>query len=380
MTPRYIPVLKAMDSEFKAVAQMSKITADRTCPLFEIPRIGKNITEAKRFEGCAHLTTAYLNEVTDRIAAVWKGRTSMVDAFHWQPDATVESGEHIVQYIYGRLTALGVNIRPIIGYDRWENQAYRLALQNLDPELLHQSCIRLDLQALEDTEEPEFFEENIESILDGLSLEPSNCSCLIDFGDVTGWSVVDMLDKVDSILSIIEKYAFSYIAVSGCSLPKSIDLAVKKPDTSDIIPRKEMLVWQAIRQSNPKLRIIYSDYGVRGPSSNEGIRNPHANGKIRYTIDKHFFIVRGHSMKLPGKGQQMWGLAKTVVESRYYMGETFSWGDNRILECSKKECMGGHPQWITNDTSHHLAYVMAEVNNFELSVIGSSLEESELSS
>ncbi|BAN51106.1 beta family protein [Metapseudomonas resinovorans] len=369
MTPRYVPLLKALDSECQAIVKMGKSVADSICPLFEVPRIGKNITEAKRFEGCTQLKMAYLNEITDRIAITWKDRPAMVDAYQWQPGDTVESGEHIVQYMYGRLASLGVDVIPVIGYDRWDNQAYRLAVQKLDPVKISKSCIRLDAQALEDSEEPDFFEENIESILDGLALEPAKCSILIDFGDATGWSVEGMIEKTEAMLAILEKYGFKYIVTAGCSLPKSIDLAVKKPDTTGIIPRKEMLLWQAMRQSHPKSRIVYGDYGVRGPTSNEGVRNPHANGKIRHTIDKHFFIVRGHSMKLPGKGQQMWGLAKTVVDSQHYMGEEFSWGDKRIYECSQKKCMGGHPQWITNDTSHHLAYAVAEVHNFELSVM-----------
>jgi hypothetical protein len=74
-------------------------------------------------------------------------------------------------------------------------------------------------------------------------------------------------------------------------------------------------------------------------------------------------------MMLANKGEQMWDLAAKVVQSQHYLGPEFSWGDKRILDCSDKKTKGHHSQWISNDTSHHLAYVLAEVENFELSVV-----------
>jgi hypothetical protein len=59
-------------------------------------------------------------------------------------------------------------------------------------------------------------------------------------------------------------------------------------------------------------------------------------------------------------------LAKLVVSSAYYMGDDFSWGDAQILACSQKEIgPGNSTTWIAIDTSHHLAWVIAEVEEFE---------------
>ncbi|WP_157979359.1 beta family protein [Rhodoferax ferrireducens] len=368
MLPKYIPLLKAMNSESIALANIDPVHAKKMLPLFEVPRIGPNILEAKRFVGCPTPTTAYLDEVTNRIAKVWSGRTAMVDAYQWPADATVESGEHVLPYLFTRLQALGVDVVPVIGYDRWENPTYSLAMQGLELPGTPYYCLRLDAQALEDAAEPDFFLENIEAMLARFELEPGACSVLIDFGDVTGRSVEKMVGDSDAILNLLMPLGFRYFASAGCSLPKSIDLAVKKPDTVGKVVRKEMLLWQAARQQYPDSALVYGDYGIRGPSSNEGIPNPHGNGKIRHTIDKHFLVVRGHSMMLPGKGEQMWGLAQKVVASPHYLGANFSWGDQQILDCSQKKIKGHHAQWISNDTSHHLAYALAEVEQFDLSV------------
>src|SRR6185437_10692017 len=114
-----------------------------------------------------------------------------------------------------------------------------------------------------------------------------------------------------------------------------------------------------------KLPLVYGDYGVRGPGSNEGIRNPHTNAKIRYTADKAFLVVRGHSVKKERQVIQMPKLARAVVNSRDFLAG-LSWGDRVIQECSSGlPVKGGHGKWIAYDTSHHLAFVVEELREFE---------------
>lgn len=369
MIPSYVPLLKALKSEFQAVAEMAKEDARSSLPLFEVSRMGENILKAKRFENCAEIKTAYLNEVVSGIADVWGGRTAMVDAYHWAASATIENGEHILPYIYSTLDTLGVSVIPVIGYDRWEDETYRLALQSLDVPIDRTYCLRLDSTAVEDSAEPDFFQENIYSILDGIGIEPDRCSVLIDFGDVTNITVEALTLRAAGIVSQLQEFGFKYFITAGCSLPKTIDGAVKKADSVGFVARREMQLWQKLRQEFPSTPIVYGDYGVRGPNTNEGVKSKHTNGKIRYTIDRQFFVVRGHSMSLPGKGEQMYQLAKTLVDSSHYMGEPFSWGDGRVADCSRKKFKGGAAQWITIDTSHHLAYVVREVLEFERSSV-----------
>ena len=369
MTPTYIPLLKALKSEFESVSKMDKTQRNKTRPLFEIPRIGKNIIEAKRFEGSNALTTDYIDEVTSGIAGVWGGRYAMIDAYHWAADSTVEGGEHVMSYIYGRLEAMNVRVIPVIGYDRWDNDAYRLAMQGIDVPNGRPYCLRLDTHAIEDAAEPDFFTDNVQSILDDLDLESSKCSVLIDFGDVTALSVEELVSKTSAMLALLKPFGFRYYVTAGCSLPSSIDQAVKKPDTVGKVLRREMVMWQAIRKENPSLALVFADYGVRGPTSSEGVGYGNTNCKIRYTIGKHFMIARGHSSSGPGKGEQMWGLSQTVFESPQYMGEGFSWGDSQIAECRTGSFKGTAGNWISIDTSHHMAYVVAEIEEFNQTVM-----------
>lgn len=363
---KYAPVLKALQAEFEALRNMKTQEADKVVPLFEVPKLTDSIRTKKRYEDRQEVITAdYLDDVSTGVASAWEGRTAMLDTYHWAPDAKVESGEHVIPYIYTNLELRGVTVIPVVGYDRWEIEEYRLAVKSLRSKYDGLHCLRLDYHAFEDAAEPDFFHENINQILIDLELDPNDCHLLLDLADITTASIEQLFSRVELLVEQLLPYGFNSYSICGCSLPKTIDAAVNKPDTCGNIVRKEMLLWRHLRQQYSDLHITFGDYGIRGPNTNEGIRNKHTNGKIRHTIDKEYFVARGHSMSLPGKGEQMWGLAKTIVESKHYMGEEFSWGDKQIFDCSNGAFKGNAALWISIDTNHHLAYVVAEVEEFE---------------
>jgi len=375
MAPQYLPILKAKPGELKALANSKTSVSAKILPLFDVGRLSERTRLAKRFSETSAVTCAYLDEVAESIAVVRKGANALVDAYQWPPNSTTEPGEHVISYIYGKLASLGVKMIPVIGYDRWDSTQYRLAMQQLEVSPEDYYCLRLDSHAIEDAAEPEFFEEQITAILDDLQIDPSRCAVLLDFGDISHASIEDILDQGTQIVAQLDSLGFRRIATAGCSLPPTIDGAVKKPNSTGKVLRKEMLLWQMLRTQNPHINWLFGDYGVRSPNTGEDVVSPHTNGKIRHTIDKHFFIVRGHSVQIGAKGGQMYELAKKLVESQNYLGPEFSWGDSQILQCSLGEGKPGNSTtWIAIDTNHHIAYAIAEVMEFEKSVTAASVE------
>jgi hypothetical protein len=267
---------------------------------------------------------------------------------------------------------MGVNVVPVVGFDSWESPVYRVAMEGAEMPDDGYFCIRLDSQAIEDAADPYFVEERVQDILDGLGAEPKRCGIIIDFGDVTARSLVDLIDQTDSVLQVLSPLGFKFFATIGCSLPPTIDKAVKNHDSTGKVVRKEMLLWQTMLTQYPAIPMRYGDYGVRGPSSVDDVIAPDANGKIRHTIDQNFYVLRGHSMRLGDRGAQMYKLAASLVSSPYFMGEGFSWGDAQIALRSKKLTdpsikvgPGNQSKWIAFDTSHHLAYVVGEIDQFQ---------------
>lgn len=361
MNTTYFPILKALKAEFTALENAKPSNARNIVPLFEFPKL----PDRKKYRESSTPITDFINDTCEGIGEAWTGKSAMFDTYHWSPTATTEQGDHIIPYAYDSLTSVGVETVPVVGYDRWGVQEYQLALRTIS--MVHNGnfCIRLDHTAFEDSAEPNFFQENMEEILSVLDLDPAKCHVILDFEDVTPLAIIDLLSKFESLFDLIASYGFRTYSVAGCSLPKTINLAVKKQNSCGVVLRKEMLLWQSVRQQFPHIPIRFGDYGVRGPNTNEGVPSPHTNGKIRHTSDKQYFVARGQSLSRPPKGEQMWQLAESIVNSEHYLGPKFSWGDSEIFRCRNKEFKGNSGQWIAIDTSHHLAYVVAEITEFE---------------
>jgi hypothetical protein len=132
--------------------------------------------------------------------------------------------------------------------------------------------------------------------------------------------------------------------------------------------RKEMMTWQTLLFENPSLNIIFADYGIRNPNSIDEFKGgSNANGNIRYTTgDKNYFIARGHRLHESDDGfHQFCDLAQTVINSKHYLGKSFSWADGQIFLHSNPKCnSGSHQTWISIDTNHHIETVVMEVLEF----------------
>jgi hypothetical protein len=365
MTPSYTPFVKAKDAEAKALANLETGISRRIRPLFDVdkPPSGKT---PKYMSESATPRIAYLERAIDIVASIGWGGSVMADTYQWQANAVVETGENVASFVVAALRSRGVDVIPVIGYDRWGDLEYREAIAHVPFGPGGRMSIRLDDFAISDAAEPGLLEETVTDILDVLGIDPARCAILIDFGDVSGGSnsVLDMSENAQRVIRCLADFGFEYFSVIGCSLPPSIDLAVPSRDTEAPVLRKEMVLWQMLRQEFPELAITSGDYCVRGPTSTSAPVK-HINGKIRYTIPRNHFVVRGHSRVLDGNFDQMYDLAEKLMASGHFLGESFSWGDGELATASGGEGSCGLAAWIAIDTNHHITHVVHEVLEFE---------------
>jgi hypothetical protein len=359
MKPIYFPILKAKDAEFDALRKAQPNVVQRMVPLFEIPRFKP---ELRKYQDNPHAKATFLSDLSQKICELRSGMQTMFDTYHWQnPGEKVETGEHHLSYMYNALKTDGVNVVPVVGYDRWDDEEYRLALRSISKLHTGAFCIRLERFAFEDVADPDHFHERMSEIINYLNINPSTCHVILDLQDLSTLPIVDIFDIFDSLFSQITEYEFSSYSVAGCSLPNSIDQVIKNKDSSGTVLRREMLLWKNARKQHPNYQIYF---GVRGPSTGEtGYGN--TNAKIRYTIDDEYFILRGHVIRKPVGGYQHCVLAKKLINSGHYLHTDFSWGDSEVQRCANGDLGGGSATWIKIDTSHHMAYVVAEITEFE---------------
>ncbi|SCX47621.1 beta family protein [Variovorax sp. EL159] len=368
MELQYIPFLKALDAEKEALENLKPEAWSKIIPLFDIPRMPGESFWPKYLSTSLTPKKTMIDMALKRIASVCAGRMAMVDSYHWRGDSSVETGEHIYSYLINQLNGRGVIPVPVIGYDRWSEEGYKAAVGVIDYSRLPLTCLRLDYSAIEDSLEPDLLRENVNDILDHIGLEPSSCAVLIDYGDVYSKGVPEITESIAAVVAALEDFGFKFFCSSASSLPPTVDKAIRQQNSQGQFRRKEMAAWKMLSTSTLGRRntIIYGDYAIRGPHSNEGIPNKNSNGKIRYTISEHFFIARGHSVSEGDKFSQFYGLAQHIVDSNYYLEPSYSWGDAQIEKATQGLTPKQHAFWIAVDTNHHMTFVPQEISEFAM--------------
>lgn len=361
MTPKYVPILRTMKGEFDALRNISAEKHRQFIPLFDISDFTAKKASQKKYQYESSPLECYLNNISSQISELRDHNPVMVDISKWPPNRITEGGVHVLPFVVNKITALGTPVTPIIGYDRWEDKDYQAALN-----LLASSCnkftLRLEEYAFEDMAEEEHFLNSITDIIKTLNLDVTKCSVLLDFKDVTQSSISEIESKLRKAINLISPFGFQYISMAGCSVTTFVTEMVTSPDSCNSIVRREMVAWQSYTSSPvSEVKVVFGDYGIYPPNAQEGVIAPHANGKIKYTTAKHYFVARGHSKQQGNKGEQMYDLASNVIKSGSFSTEKFSWGDKRIVECSNKVFKGNATSWIAIDTNHHINFVLQEV-------------------
>ncbi|CAD0353627.1 beta family protein [Xanthomonas hortorum] len=366
MQVSYTPFLHAKDGEFCALAKSKVSHLKGMLPLFEVDAFTELTAKVARYKHSPTPKMTYLNWIADQIEEVMPFGPVMVDAFAWKHYERIESNELPVAFMVNALMEREVSVIPVVGLDRWDDPEYQFSLKSLDIDSLPMWALRLQTDEIEDAIDPGHFLGRIDEVLRGLGLNAGQLGLLVDFGDVCKKDPQVLVDLSARVLTLVDGLGLPFISIVGCSMPPSINEAVKKPNSQAVVMRKEMVAWRQLRQMFRQFPIVFGDYGVRGPRSSSA-PNPNVNGKIRYTIENGAFIARGQS-KAKDDGEQMYRLSQLVVSSPHYMGAAFSWGDQEIHRRAireKKVGPGGANCWIKFDTSHHLAWVAQEVAAIE---------------
>lgn len=352
MSISYVPVIAAKRGELTALEKLAPQVADRVFPLLELP---SQKPGTRSFEPSIARTAK-------NVGKKWANRRAFLDISKWSPNSKTESGIHVLEYAVSQFRANGAVVHPVVGYDRWGDPQYVQALRNIRWSYPITPCLRLDREAIEDMLDPEYFEDQVNTILDDLDVTAQNCFVLLDLGNVSNTAIIDILEDADTANSILKALGFEVIIIAGGSMPTGINEAVNTPDAEGCILRIEMMAWKAIFKQLADRGIVFGDYIIRNPLATEGIISPHANAKIRYTITDQHFIVRGHSKKYDNLTVQHKELAQKLVSNSHYLGAPFSWGDSELLNCSLGLTeVRDHTGMIAIDSNHHIKVVVTEV-------------------
>lgn len=330
LNPKYVPILKWKLGEQSAIKELSESVKDVIIPIIEIT---PDFNESKLL-------------------------------------ATIKSWENRPVYF---------DVLPQCYQD--DEEIYFRILQKLNP--------NYTIPVLSLTDSIDILESanNISNLGIALRITSSDSECIEDaLKEITKTFTPNLIDLILDMKHINpENYNEKYIVLKSIlsEIPnitdyRNIILSTSAfPDTLNSVERYELataqrldwMFWKkCINKLNEKFNItlVYSDYGINTPDYVPYIPGMSPLFKIRYTSDDNFIILKGQTIKKGGlDSDSVSKLCKTLVNSCYYKGSDFSWGDEYISLHSDNSAKsyGNLTTWIKVGTNHHITFVIDQISN-----------------
>ncbi|MCM1566082.1 MAG: beta family protein [Dehalobacter sp.] len=197
---------------------------------------------------------------------------------------------------------------------------------------------------------------------------------ILDLGVVESKKDANLLyAELKNVLNIYVKKnkSFNKVIIAATSFPE--DLSCISAGESIFFDRYDIVIFEKIF-SQPNLasiknRLVFSDYGVSKFTETELDFSKLKYGvlpKSKYTTPKKYWVLKGakdHFTKTWIKDHK--DIALEILNSRYFYGEDFSFGDLEIKERAMSlngKGPGNHTNWVTIDTNHHISVVIEELS------------------
>ncbi len=362
----YVPCLRWKLGEYQAVWRLPASTKEMFTPLIQIPEIGYDFKEKKLKKTIdEHLS----DFVQKKIYKKWGESSCFVDLNLINPSERMASGIHPAKCVFDDLRRVGCSAVPVTGLDR--DKAYQQKVESILNKDKNGVCLRVSIEhAARDS-----LRTKSSSLLSAFGVRTIDCDLILDLGapnyrPLEGFSKV--IQNIVSNLPNLNKWrTFTIIGASFPETMGGIQIGITN------ISRYEWQLYKILVNNFQKagLRLpTFGDYAISHPKFSEyDMRLAKPSAKIRYTTNNNWYVVKGHNIrdKRFGKNRQYCNLSKRIIESRYYYGSEFSWGDEYIQKCANGGKLGSLTTWVTVDTNHHIEKVAQDIASFYASLSSS---------
>lgn len=345
----YVPVLKTLPGEMRALAELPPVSWARLTPLVEVNTRGGETDEPPH--------ASALPSLPSKFASMFRERTFFLD-FPWLTSGkkvTLGQGRErrtapAIEYVTKRCYELGLNFIPVI------SPASDARLTSLVREVASEgrgACIRLPVSRA-------FASAKLQDLLDPLlnkvGVEPRLADIVVDLEYIDpdpGYDARDLRRFFESLPLIME---WRSLVVVGTVMPKT--LAQFQKETITPLRRHEWHLWNELRAFDLPRAPTFGDYGIQHPKRPMG-KGWRMRANIRYSTPETFLIARGRSLEEFGR-EEYRRLCEALLDRPEFRSGDYSWGDNEIVRCAAGlDDPGTQLKWRGAGTSHHLQ-VMVE--------------------
>ena len=367
----YVPILKGKQGELDALRKTASKHWKKCTPLVEVPRIPPAYQEIGEEPIPGKTIDKHVKDVGKKFIQAFQNLPSVfVDGYYIEVEDDLEDDSSPIDAIFSSLRSAKIPFVPVVGLDRVED--YADSVQDAIEKDNRGCCLRLvesDLEGIAG------LGGQIDALLKVLTAKPNKVDLLIDFG-----SKVPSKAALPFIIDALPKLSdWRTLTIAASSFPS--DMSGVGKNQIEELEREEWIAWLSVRSKQKSLKRIptFGDYGINHPVLSEiDPRTMNMSPNIRYTDELNYVVAKGQAQprkkwavtpeqkiareQLAPKVQYP-KLAKKIKGHSSWKSAAFSWGDDFIDKCSRKECVGSATDWRAVGTCHHIALVVQQIAN-----------------
>lgn len=348
----YVPLLYARSAEFTAASQLGPTQLGNVTPVWVIPPIATDPRTSERKK----TRPQHIAAVAKSLLKYWGEQPAFADVTQYCATENDEPG--VARATLDQLQDAGLNLVPVLRDRSPSHVQKEVAEFSADND--RDICLRLSSSVWADlgsaTGDAAFA-----AALTATAADPSVVHLIIDVEDQISDPPNVSVAAVRGSMALLEyRDEWRSITLLGTSMPAST--AEVGRDNAAELPRSEWAMWKALRDSRGR-RSSYGDYGVQSVDALTSY-NPltmQTSAQLRYTVSNSWFVARGSSTRKSGF-DQVYALARQIVNHSEFAGRDFSTGDLWIANCAVRATgTGNATTWRTATTNHHLAFVLSQL-------------------
>jgi len=350
----YVPVVKTLPGELKALAHASAAVWRRMTPLVEVA--------TKRGENEAMEAQSLIAQIGPQLRNVFGVERPFFLDLRWVKFGlfvNLKGGvrRRAVEHILDECNSNALRYVPVVaaGQDHQVIEMMRSAIGFTSRGV----CVRVPIAGVV-RGGGHALQDELDELLGLLGVARSGTDLFLDLGFIGGTrpGATDVLNT----LREIDTEGWRTLVLAGTVVPETVKEI--EEETIGEITRHEWLIWNDLKALRPARQPSYGDYIVQNPVRPlEG--GPGMRANVRYTGERHFLFARGTKLDR-GNYEQYRKLCSDLSSQREFRDANSSWGETQIEACARGRILPKAPQdWRAIGTSQHIEYVVRLLSGLE---------------
>jgi len=350
----YMTALRMKKGELEGLFWLRGDVADCVIPMLIVPPAKERSSSSQE---SLFATSKSMPDVGGVLSKYWVHRPAFVDPRVLFKEYGTDNAVDWLPALFSRARDMGVLAIPVASLTLLETigtASFKAAITSAD-----QLKFGLSIPSGDMTDPT--LSARIQTVLDSLGLQPSQCTVIADFtdADLSEPSVVAPIIR-GSLEQLQSLGHWQMIVFLGTDYPEKNPA---KPGQTFVQPRNEWHAWVEAVKFDPSTarQMVFGDFAADSSKIDFKAGRAQPIRHSRYTTASSWLVVRGENEGSDYK--VMKDVFERIVESGKFSGAKFSHADAYIFDVARNNApkAGNATTWRQVNTTHHITRVVADI-------------------